>query len=291
MMKTDQTTRLPLSELQVYIKLLRKSDLVSIKLMALFLIESSDFVKIIIAPAKKMIVDQDAFPSLTTPVYLDQAQQLLTRLRQLSYPEAKQLWHCSDKLAQPNYDWLQKVDLTQQLTPAVLSYSGIQYQYMAPDIFTQPALDYLQDHLRILSGFYGILRPFDGIVPYRLEMQARLKIGAYKDLYHFWHDQLYQALTPQPEPIINLASQEYTKAIRPYLMPGQPMIDIVFASRVNGQLKTKATLAKMARGAMVRFLAEHQVTDVAAITQFDHPDYQFDPEASTDQQFVFVYQH
>ena len=69
------------------------------------------------------------------------------------------------------------------------------------------------------------------------------------------------------------------------------MIDIVFASRVNGQLKTKATLAKMARGAMVRFLAEHQVTDVAAITKFDHPDYQFDPEASTDQQFVFVYQH
>ncbi|MCG0631200.1 hypothetical protein IMAU80125_02608 [Lactiplantibacillus plantarum] len=126
--------------------------------------------KIIIAPAKKMIIDQDAFPALTEPIYLDQTQQLLAQLQHLTYPEAKTLWHCSDKLAQPNYDWLQKIDLTRNLTPAILSYSGIQYRYMAPDVFTQPALDYIQTNLRILSGFYGILRPFDGIVPYRLEM-------------------------------------------------------------------------------------------------------------------------
>lgn len=247
--------------------------------------------KIIIAPAKKMIIDQDAFPTLTEPIYLDQTQQLLTQLQHLSYSEAKTLWHCSDKLAQPNYDWLQKIDLTRNRTPAILSYSGIQYRYMAPDVFTQSALDYLQANLRILSGFYGILRPFDGIVPYRLEMQARLAIGQAKNLYEFWGNQLYQALTPEPEPIINLASQEYAKTITPYLAPHQMMIDIVFASLVDGKLKTKATLAKMARGAMVRFMAEHQITDVTTIRTFDHPDYQFDATRSSANQLVFIYQH
>jgi len=247
--------------------------------------------KIIIAPAKKMLVDQDSFPIATTPQYLAQTEQLLQRLRQLNYTETKTLWHCSDKIAQPNYDWLQQLDLRQHLTPALLSYSGIQYQYMAPDIFTEAALQYVQDNLRILSGFYGILRPFDGVVPYRLEMQAKLTVADTKNLYAFWNSQLYQALTPKPEPIINLASQEYAKAITPYLAPDQPFIDIVFASIVDDRLKVKATLAKMARGAMVRFLAEHQVQDVAAIKTFDHPDYQFDENRSTDNQLVFIYQH
>ena len=247
--------------------------------------------KIIIAPAKKMIIDRDSFPTLTEPIYLDQTQQLLTQLQHLSYSEAKTLWHCSDKLAQPNYDWLQKIDLTRNRTPAILSYSGIQYRYMAPVVFTQSALDYLQANLRILSGFYGILRPFDGIVPYRLEMQARLVVGRAKNLYEFWGNQLYQALTPEPEPIINLASQEYAKTIAPYLAPHQMMIDIVFASLVNGKLKTKATLAKMARGAMVRFMAEHQITDVTTIRTFDHPNYQFDATRSSANQLVFIYQH
>lgn len=246
--------------------------------------------KIIIAPAKKMIVDQDSFPVATRPLYLPATAVLLKQLRTLNYEDAKALWHCSDKLARPNYRWLQELDLNHHLTPALLSYSGIQYRYMAPDIFTQPALDYVRDNLRILSGFYGILRPFDGIVPYRLEMQARLAVAGKTNLYDFWGDRLYQALTPSPEPIVNLASLEYSKTITPYLAPGQPMIDVVFASWVGDQLKTKATLAKMARGAMVRYLAENQVTDIAAIRNFDDPDYQFDALRSTEQRLVFVYQ-
>lgn len=245
--------------------------------------------KIIIAPAKKMVVDQDSFAVESQPQYLSATAQLLTQLKHLSYPEAKALWHCSDKLAQPNYQRLQTLDLSQNQTPALLSYHGIQYQYMAPDIFTQPALDYVRHNLRILSGFYGILCPFDGVVPYRLEMQAKLAVGDTTNLYHFWGNRLYTALTQKPEPIVNLASVEYAKAITPYLQPGQPMIDIVFASVVDGQLKVKATLAKMARGAMVRYLAEHQVTTVQAIRDFDHPDYQFDEQRSTATQLVFIH--
>jgi cytoplasmic iron level regulating protein YaaA (DUF328/UPF0246 family) len=247
--------------------------------------------KIIIAPAKKMLVDPDSLAYQTLPQYLAQTTQLLTRLRQLSYPAAKVLWHCSDKLAQPNYAWLQKLDLNHQLTPAILSYSGIQYQYMAPDIFTEPALAYIQANLRILSGFYGILRPFDGIVPYRLEMQAKLTVNGAPNLYAFWGDLLYQALAGPTEPILNLASQEYAKTITPYLQPQQPFVTVIFGSLINGQLKTKATLAKMARGAMVRYLAENQITELDGVSAFDHPDYRFDATRSTADQLVFIYQH
>lgn len=244
--------------------------------------------KIIIAPAKKMVVDVDTFNYQALPALLDQTTQLLARLRTFNYAELKQLWHCSDKLAQSNYDWLQKMDLHRQLTPAILSYSGIQYQYMAPDLFTDAGLAYIQDNLRILSGFYGCLRPFDGVVPYRLEMQSKLTMPGAHNLYDFWDDQPYHAVTTTAEPIINLASQEYAKAIRPYLAPQQATIDIVFATEVDGRLKTKATLAKMARGEMVRYLAEHQITTLAGVREFDHPHYRYAAEESTEQKIVFI---
>lgn len=246
--------------------------------------------KIIIAPAKKMVVDPDTFGIDALPQYLAQTKQLLAAMRQLDYPAAKALWHCSDKLARPNYEWLAQLDLTRQLTPALLAFSGIQYQYMAPDLFTAPALAYVRANLRILSGFYGILRPFDGVVPYRLEMQAKLSVAGTHNLYDFWGDRLYLALTPEPEPIINLASQEYAKAITPYLQPDQSLITVVFGSLVDGKLKTKATLAKMARGEMIRFLAEHQASDPAVIPTFDHPNWAFAPDRSTARKLVFIYQ-
>lgn len=243
-----------------------------------------------IAPAKKMVVAPDDFAVRDQPEYLAQTQQILTALRRLTYPQAKALWRCSDRLARPNYDWLHKLELTRELTPALIAYSGIQYQYMAPDLFTAPALAYVQANLRILSGFYGILRPFDGVVPYRLEMQAKLAVGGAQDLYAFWGERLYRALQFDQGPVVNLASQEYTKAVTPYLTAQDQLIEVTFGSLVDGQVKVKATLAKMARGAMVRYLAEHQVTDVAGIRQFDHPDYRFSQERSTARHLVFIYQ-
>lgn len=245
--------------------------------------------KIIIAPAKKMVVDTDTFPVAALPTYLDQTRTVLARLQQLTYDQAKQLWHCSDRLARPNYARLQELDLTSHLIPALLSYRGLQYQYMAPDLFTAPALDYVRQNLRILSGFYGVLRPFDGVVPYRLEMQAKLAVAGMPNLYAFWGERPYLALGKPNEPIINLASLEYAKAITPYLTPQQSFITVVFASLVAGKLKTKATLAKMARGAMVRYLAEHQVTDPAQIAAFDHPDYRFAADRSTATHLVFIH--
>lgn len=243
--------------------------------------------KIIIAPAKKMIVDTDSFPTQSEPVFLNQTDQILNKLQSLTYTQAKKLWQCSDKIARPNYEWLKKIDLRKNLTPAVLAYSGIQYQYMAPDLFTAPALDYIQRNLRILSGFYGILKPFDGIVPYRLEMQSSLSINNTVNLYQFWRDQIYNDLDFDNNIVVNLASQEYSKSVSPFLKPGEQLIDVVFGSLVDGKVKVKATLAKMARGEMIRYMAEHQVKVLSELKKFDHPDYKFSSSLSNDQKLVF----
>ena len=147
--------------------------------------------KIIISPAKKMNIDTDTLACRSIPVFLNETEQLLAWMRRLSYEDAKAVWKCNDKIAEQNYKRVQEMDLRKNLTPAVIAYEGIQYQYMAPAVFGGAETDYIQEHLRILSGFYGVLRPFDGVTPYRLEMQARASEAG--DLYRFWGDRLYRS--------------------------------------------------------------------------------------------------
>ncbi|MFD1393769.1 peroxide stress protein YaaA [Lacticaseibacillus jixianensis] len=243
--------------------------------------------QLIIAPAKKMHVDHESFAPAAWPQYLAQAQTLLAALRQLSYEEAKALWQCSDQLAKPDYQWLRQMNLRDQPGPAVMSYVGIQYQSMAPDLLTAAGLRYLSDHLRILSGFYGVLRPFDAIVPYRLELGSKLAVGQAANLYQFWGDKLYRALD-WSQPVVNLASKEYAKAITPYLQPQDQLVEVVFGHLEDGRIKTRATRAKMARGAMVRFAAEHQMADPAALKAFSDPRYQYSAALSTPNKLVFL---
>ena len=122
--------------------------------------------RLIISPAKKMKVDTDSFPCHRLPAFLPQTQEILARLQRLSGQELKSLWKCSDKIALLNQQRLACMDLHRMLTPAILAYEGIQYQYMAPGVFNQEELAYVEEHLRILSGFYGLLRPFDGVTPF-----------------------------------------------------------------------------------------------------------------------------
>lgn len=141
--------------------------------------------KIIISPAKKMKTDTDGLPFLDLPVFLPDADKLKEWIRALSYAEAKKLWACNDKIATENCERFRDMDLTRNLTPAILSYDGIQYTYMAPVVFEDGQYDYVQENLRILSGFYGVLRPMDGVTPYRLEMQAKAAVDGRKNLYDY----------------------------------------------------------------------------------------------------------
>lgn len=141
--------------------------------------------KLLIAPAKKMRVEEDFLPPKTQPALWERSAELLQVLQELSLPELRKVLACSDRLAQEAAENFQRMDLLQGSTPALLAYDGIQYKYMAPGLFTQPQWDYVEEHLRILSGFYGVLRPMDGVRPYRLEMQARLQTPYGRTLYEF----------------------------------------------------------------------------------------------------------
>ena len=122
----------------------------------------------------------------TTPLFLSKTSKLLNHIKSLDYSELKSCLKCSDTIAQSTFDQFQNMRLDKNTTPAILSYSGIQYQYMAPHVFTDDQMKYIQDHLYILSGFYGLLKPLDAITPYRLEMQTKCPFS----LYDFWKDDL-----------------------------------------------------------------------------------------------------
>ena len=244
--------------------------------------------KIIISPAKKMRVDNDTFVPLSKPAFLDKTLKIKDTLTKMNLPALQKLWECNDEIAELNFKRLQTMNLERNLTPAIFAYDGLQYQHVVPNVLDEEALDYLQKNLRILSGFYGILRAFDGVVPYRLEMQARLACDGYKNLYAFWNGLLYDELTKDDGEVLNLASKEYSKAVEPFVEKGARFVTCVFGTYVNGKLKVKATEAKMARGEMVRLCAENNVQIVDEVKAYNVRGYVFNEELSSENEFVFV---
>lgn len=245
--------------------------------------------KIIIAPARTMKIDEDSFHYHDLPEFLPATKQILAWMRSLSYEELHRLWwNCSTRLAEKNYRWLQKMDLERGLTPAIIAFTGLQYQHMAPDVFSDQGLQYVQRHLRILSGFYGLLRPFDGIVPYRLGMGDRAHVAGTASLYQFWGRRLADSLYHDDQLVLDLASAEYEKAIRPYLTGDRQLVKCIFGEEVDGKVKQRATLAKMARGTMVRYLAENNIADLAGVKKFAVGGYRFRPELSTAASLTFT---
>ena len=215
----------------------------------------------------------------------------------LTYEQQKALWACSDKIARQNAERFAHMDLRKNLTPAILAYDGIQYTYMAPAVFEDGQYEYVQDHLRILSGFYGVVRPMDGLVPYRLEMsakgtsfasQAKAAVAGCKNLYDFWGDDLYRAVLDESRTIINLASKEYSKCIEKYLQPEDRFITCVFGEPEGSKIVQKGVYAKMARGEMVRFMAGIHAEKPEQMKEFNWSGYCFDEERSSETEYVFI---
>lgn len=244
---------------------------------------------IIISPAKNMQAEGDIIHVSSSPVFLNKTKELWKTLAGYTKEELKKLYKANDTITELNYRRIREMDLDKGITPAVLAYAGLQYQSMAPGVFTDKQWDYIGKHLFILSGFYGILRAMDGVVPYRLEMQARLPANGEKDLYGYWKDSLYKELTKDSRIIVNLASKEYSKAIEPYLTEDDTFLTCVFGSLTDGKVKVKATEAKMARGSMVRWMAEHNIEQVEELKKFDQGGYCYTPEYSTEREIVFLH--
>lgn len=245
--------------------------------------------KIIISPAKKMRVQTDLMEETGMPVFIKDAKLLHAVLREYSMEQLKKLFGANDSITRQNFERYQTMDLERSLTPALLAYVGLQYQSMAPDIFTGSQWEYVKDHLRILSGFYGVLKACDGVVPYRLEMQAKLPANEKKDLYEYWGNRIYEELTADGDTVIvNLASKEYSRAVEPWMKSSDTFITCVFGTEQEGKVRVKATAAKMARGEMVRFMAENGVETDEQLKEFRGLGYRYREEYSCKNEYVYV---
>ena len=246
--------------------------------------------RFIISPAKKMRV-QDAPPwPVREPAFLDRTTILMQAIQKLSRDEAKALWGCSDQLANLNYERFRDMNLRDAVTSAVAAYEGIQYTHLAPQVMNEEQLAWLDEHLRILSGFYGVLRPLDSVVPYRLEMQAKLTAGDTQNLYEFWGDVLYESLAEEEcGTIVNVASVEYARAVTPWARANGPQIlNCLFCVERDGRLRQPATEAKAARGTFIRWCAERGTESVDDLRSFAERGYRLSEEVSDGERLVFV---
>ena len=240
--------------------------------------------KIIISPAKKMNAHEILEPT-RSPVFSDRADELAKILSGKSFEEMKTIMKASDQIIRDTMDMYSRFVSTTLTYPALQCYEGIQYQYMAKDVFTEEEYGYLENHLRILSALYGVLTPSTGIKPYRLEMQAKLPEF---DMYSYWKDDIYRELIKDDNLILNLASKEYSKCIDKFLTPDIRKIDVFFYQRRNGKLKEQATYAKMMRGTAVRYLAENNAESPEVLKGLEAFGYAYSEEDSSEDEMVFV---
>jgi uncharacterized protein len=231
----------------------------------------------------------------TLPAFLNQTHQLIPRLRQYDLPSLCALMDISPALAERTLTQVQNFAVTnprENGKPAILAYSGEAFRRLDPDSFSPADLDFAQQHLRILSGLYGVVRPLDLIQPHRLEMGDALPNEKGKTLYAFWSrlitDHLNTALSKERHPIlINLASHEYAKAVEKNRLKTH-WFDIQFKEEDNGRLKSMAIHVKRARGMMAAFLIRNRVVHPETIQQFHGGGYCYQPELSKNRQYVFT---
>lgn len=250
----------------------------------------------LISPAKTLDFDTASVTDKATrPDFLDQSRELISTLRDLAPQDVSSLMGISDKLGQLNYDRYQQWHTP--FTPdnakqAVLAFKGDVYTGLDAERFNAGDFTFAQQHLRILSGLYGLLRPLDLIQPYRLEMGTRLENPRGKTLYDFWGERLTVAINEQlnalKQPVVvNLASNEYFKAVKPKALQA-PLVTPVFKDWKNGQYKIISFYAKKARGLMAAYAIENRLKKAEDLKAFDREGYGFNPELSTDKQWVFT---
>ena len=246
--------------------------------------------KIIISPAKNMKEEVIGVGEITTPMFLDDALLIWDFLKHADNDILKKAWECNDDIVAKNKLRLEKHDLKSNLMPCLLVYDGLQYKKMGANVFNDDMWNYVNKHLRILSGIYGLLRPMDGINPYRIMMGANIKVNGTKNLYDYWGNRIYDALVKDDNVILNLASKEYSDVIEPFIKDDVIMYTVNFMCMNKGKLVIKGTEAKACRGLMVQYLARNNVEDIEGVKGFDEMDYKFNKELSIDDKLVFVKQ-
>ncbi len=251
----------------------------------------------LVSPAKTLDFEPSEWlPATTLPSFLDHSEQLIAVLQKKSAIQLQQLMSISESLAQLNasrYTSWQKEHKAANSKPAVLAFKGDVYLGLQAETFSETEFQYAQQHLRILSGLYGLLKPLDLIQPYRLEMGTKLQVGKkYHDLYHFWGssitEKLNQELAAFSTPVIvNLASNEYFKAVTPKQLAAT-IITPVFKELKNGQYKVISFFAKKARGMMAAYMINNQLSQPQDLKSFSAEGYHFNQSLSKTNEWVFT---
>jgi len=253
-------------------------------------------VLIVISPAKTLDFETaSSTENYTQPRFLPQSQQLINELKVLSTTDIASLMKLSDKLAALNMarfqTWLKPFNLD-NAKQALLAFKGDVYTGLDADTLDEVGLEFAQQHLRILSGLYGVLRPLDLMQAYRLEMGTKFANKKGKDLYQFWGSQLRDSLEAELKEgvLINLASNEYFKAVEAKKLKAR-IITPIFKDLKNGQYKIISFYAKKARGLMSRYIIDHRLIKPESIKDFDSEGYRFSPEMSQADEWVFLRNH
>jgi cytoplasmic iron level regulating protein YaaA (DUF328/UPF0246 family) len=247
----------------------------------------------VISPAKTLDYRRPLPPlEPTQPLFEDEAAKLAAAAAKLPKKRLGELMHISDSLAALNAGRFKGFE-AQEARPALYAFAGDVYAGFEVHSLDEEAVRFAQDHLRILSGLYGLLRPLDEMRPYRLEMGTRWAPGRAKDLYGFWGDRVADALARDAEEsgspaIVNLASKEYWKVLEGRLPPDLPVIEIDFREEGPSGLRFNTFAAKRARGMMARYICEHRLDDIEGLKSFDSDGYRFDPKASDTQRWRFT---
>jgi hypothetical protein len=251
---------------------------------------------VVISPAKTL--DFETAPAIrknSQPLHLDDAQKLVNQLKRLAPHELSSLMSISDALGELNYDryqaWSRPFSLA-NAKQAVLAFKGDVYTGLNPEQFTQEDFAFAQGHLCILSGLYGVLRPLDLMQAYRLEMGTRLATHRGGNLYDFWGDKITDTLNKAikksgSEVLINLASNEYYKAIKPHTLRCE-VITPVFKERKAGNYKVVSFLAKKARGMLTAYIIRKRLDLPQDIKEFDEAGYRYNPQLSSGREWVFT---
>lgn len=250
----------------------------------------------VVSPAKTLDYQTELPTDQSSDLlFPEQAAELVDVMRQYTPAELQGLMGISDKLAGLNVarfsQWQWPPAREQAARQALFAFRGDVYAGLQAYSLDSGQIRYLQGHLRILSGLYGLLRPLDRMLPYRLEMGTRVPVGKAANLYEFWSGKLAAALAAEPagqdRVLINLASQEYFRAVEPHLQDFR-VITPVFRDLKNGRYKVISFYAKKARGMMVRYMAETGAQSPETLKEFRGGGYAYSPERSTDNEWVFL---
>lgn len=249
----------------------------------------------VISPAKSLDFEVKNLPkTISQPIFLDKSEILIKKLRKFSTSDLSKLMKISDKLAELNFDRYQNFQTPFNLNnakPALFVFNGDVYDGIDETNYSQAQLDFAQNNLRILSGLYGVLRPLDLIQAYRLEMGTKLENEKGKNLYEFWQNEVTnyfneQLKTQNSKIIVNLASNEYLKAIDKKKLDGK-ILNITFKSQKNGVHKNIGIFAKKARGLMVDFIVKNEIRQVEDLKKFNANGYKFDGDVSSENEWCF----